>query len=828
MADRNLRIRMIFDAADRVSRPIRDMAQGSGKLKDRLKATRDELKAIGKAQNDIAGFRQLKAGLASTGTALDAARKRTTELGRDMARAQTPTRAMTREFAKAKAEVQRLERQQQRESRQLAELRERMRAAGISTRDLARHERELRDRAAGANRELAEQERRLRRVAEREQRMERARESFGGARERAGGFATAGAGSLGIAVAIGAPVAVSAKKAMDLEEGMAGVAKVTGLAGRELDAMTSRIVDMSTRIPMAAVELSAIAAAAGSAGVGMDRFGRPLASRTEDILAFTDSAARMGIAFDMSAEDAGSTMAKWRQAFKMPQSEVEALSDRINALTNRFGGKPVAVAEIVTRVGPLGEVAGLLAPQAAAFASSLSSIGVESDVASTGIKNTLLALIKGENATKSQTKAFDALGLSAEKVAKNMQVDASGTIVDVFERIAKLKPEKQAAMLEQLFGSESIAAIAPLLTNLDGLKTRLGLVAEKSQYAGSMTAEFLARINTTKGVTDLAANGFQAVNTGIGQSLLPMIKTGALRFAAIALRMRAFATRHPEIVSAAAKIAVGLAILFGILGIGGLAIAAIMGPIAILNAGLIATGAAGGLASIGLAPILGIAAAVVLGIAALAMVAIQIYNHWDGITAWFAGLWTGMKNIVSSAMAWFDALPSRFAAFGRNIVMGMVSGITGSLDTLKSTIVGAASSAATWFKQKLGIHSPSRVFMGLGGHVMSGLTNGIAAGEDGPIGRLNALSRKMTAAVALGAAAPAMAMPTPTTPAASAEAARALGAAQRQSGPITIHIHPPAGANADDIARAVRAELARAQAGTRSNRASYADRPDWD
>src|SRR3546814_7721714 len=96
----------------------------------------------------------------------------------------------------------------------------------------------------------------------------------------------------------------------------------------------------------------------------------------------------------------------------------------------------------------------------------------------------MLALTKGEAATKGQQEAFKALGLEATDVAKRMQKDAAGAIVDVMEKIGKLDADKQSGILTQLFGFASVSAIETMLTNLDGLKARLALVGDESKTAG--------------------------------------------------------------------------------------------------------------------------------------------------------------------------------------------------------------------------------------------------------------------------------------------------------------------------------------------------------
>jgi TP901 family phage tail tape measure protein len=853
--DRNLRIRMLLEAGDRATRPLRDIAGGSAKAARELKATRDRLRDLDRAQADINGFRELKAGLRSTEAQMGEAQSRVAALARQLAATDTPTKKLTAEFARAKRESAALKNEHVEQSSRLQQLRDRLGAAGVATGNLSSHERRLRGDISRTNEELAEQERRLRATADRAQRFDAAKGKFGKGMNVATGLAAGGYSSIQTGQTLAAPVLASSQGAMDLEEGMAGVAKVTGMAGDKLAAMREKLVTLSTKIPMTAIDLSQIAAAAGAAGVGMDKFGRPLPSQADDLVAFTDSAARMGIAFDMAANDAGGTMAKWRQAFQLPQAEVELLGDRINALTNKFGGKASSVADIVTRVGPLGKVAGLAAPAIAALGSTLDSIGVPSEIAATGIKNTMLALTKGSAATKSQVAAYKTLGLSATDVSKRMQIDANGTILDVFQRLKNLSPDKQASMLDQLFGSESIAAIAPLLTNLDGLQQRLGLVGDKSQFAGSMTNEFLSRINTTKGATDLAANGLQAVNLALGQALLPTIKSGAQWVQGIATRFRGWAKAHPTLAKALMFTTAVLSGLFVLLGGGAIVVAGLVAP-------FYALGAAAAFLNIGMLPLIGIVLAVVAAIALIAGGAYLIYAKWGAITAFFTNLWTSIKSAVSTGLTAiggfimnfspvghfiriFSAvlaflrgpLPGQMMEAGRNLIQGLIRGVMNMLGALKSTIVNAASSAAKWFKQKLGIQSPSRVFMGFGGYMMEGLDRGIASESQLPIRRLDRLSKDIGAAMAVGIAAPAIAA-TPVPAGAAGASARTTAANSGASGSgagvgrasgekIEINIYPAPGQSAKEIAEEVRRQLEdhRRKPG---GGGSFADAPDWE
>lgn len=339
--------------------------------------------------------------------------------------------------------------------------------------------------------------------------------------QKAAQIATAAFAAVGTATA--AATVVSVKNAISYESSMADVAKVVdGLKddNGELTAqyyeMSDALLELSTRIPMTAEELTQIAAAAGQSGIAR-----------KEIVGFAEDAAKMGVAFDTTADQAGTWMAQWRTAFKMNQKEVTTLADQINYLGNVSGANALQLSGIVTAVGSLGDVGGLSAAQIAAIGDTMVSVGVGEDVAATGIAKMITTMTAGSAATEKQSKVLKKLGIDATALADRMQTDAQGAIIDFMEALQKLPKAEQAAALKNYFGQESIKPISALYTNLDELKKHFDQVADAGLYAGSMEDEYASRSATTENSIQLAKNALMRLSITYGQIFAPYVKLAA-------------------------------------------------------------------------------------------------------------------------------------------------------------------------------------------------------------------------------------------------------------------------------------------------------------
>lgn len=139
-----------------------------------------------------------------------------------------------------------------------------------------------------------------------------------------------------------------------------------------------------------------------------------------------------------------------------------------------------------------------------------------------------------------------------------------------------------------------------------------------------------------------------------------------------------------------------------------------------------------------------------LAITAVAAAAYLIYRNWGAVSSWFKQRWTDIKEAFNGGVVgigkllinWspvgllykaFAAalkylgvdLPAKFTDFGGHLIDGLINGIKNKWESLKTTVTDMGDSVGGWFKEKLGIHSPSRVFMGFGDNIAQGAAIGL-------------------------------------------------------------------------------------------------------
>ncbi|EHT5427520.1 phage tail tape measure protein [Campylobacter jejuni] len=301
-------------------------------------------------------------------------------------------------------------------------------------------------------------------------------------------------------------------EAISFESAMADVRKVVNFdEGDDIKKMSADILKMSQTLPVTANELAAIAAAGGQIGLG-----------SKDVREFTNLVTKMKVAFDMSAEDMGDSVAKIKNILGISLKDMEDLGDSINNLSDNSASKAREIIDVMKRTAAAGKQIGFTKEQIAALSSSFISLGKGPEVAGTAINSLYRVLATADNMGTKAESAFAKLGISGAFL-KQASFDDPQKALDMFlQRISKLDQKEQMGVLVDIFGREFADDMATLVGGLDTYKEALKNAGDEAKK-GSLQREFDTRAATTENSIILMKNAFNSLAVNLGSVFLPAI-----------------------------------------------------------------------------------------------------------------------------------------------------------------------------------------------------------------------------------------------------------------------------------------------------------------
>ncbi|MXI50148.1 phage tail tape measure protein [Pseudomonas moraviensis] len=888
----DLKLQVLLNAIDRASGPLKAIDKGSIGAARALKDARDRLKELNAQQKDVSTWRTQRAAAEQTETALTSARDKVRALSQQFAATGVPTKALAKDFRTAVREAQRLKEQHQQQSEQLQTLRSKLYSAGISTKDLGTHERQLREQIGATNTTISEQGKRLVALNAQQKRMATERAKLAKTQGLASDMAVNGAAGLGVGYAASRPIA-KAVGAFAPNEDSATQLKVsmmdnTGKVAEDFQKITDLATKLGDRLPGTTADFQEMMTMLRRQGLS-----------AQSILGGTgEAAAYLGVQLKMPVTEAAEFAAKMQDATRTSEKDMMALMDTIQRgfysgvdSTNMLQGfsKIAPVMDTIKKSGI--EAANELAP----LLIMMDQAGMEGGAAGNAFRKIFQAGLNKDK-VDDVNKIRQLKGQKIQFSFTNKEGNFAG-LENLFAQVEKLKAlndEDRTETIKDLFGddSETMTTLNTMMNKgLGGYKE----VQQKLQNQADLRTRVNEQLSTLTNVMEAAEGSFTNAMAEFGAAVAPELKELINTLGAVANNVGAWARENPKLAGGLVKVVAlvaGLSFVFGGLAIG---MASLLGPFAVIRYGMAMFGMQGGgtlrimqkLAPTitGLArnalPMLGqglrtlastlsgalvtalrtvsialwglatnpVALAIGAVVAVLAGAAYLIYSNWDAVKLYFSDAWTEIKagfsggiggilntlanfspiGLIYQAFAGVLSylgvdLPSRFTEFGNMLVNGLVNGLLAGLGQITNAVSSIADSAINMFKEKLGIHSPSRVFTALGGFTMAGLTQGLQGGQDGPLGAITDMGKQVVSAGqrALGAVAgPLGAIGLPQLPTGAAASSSvsidnrapispATAAAYDSHDTYEINIHTTPGMDERAIARAVRAELARA------------------
>ncbi len=726
MGQSELKLRVLFDTIDRVTKPLKTMLQGNRQLAQSFKATHDKLKALNQAQKELAAFRALREGMRQTADALKTAQQRLQALSERIKASDAPTAAMTRKFSQASLAVTQLSQHYQTQGAQLKALQGRLTATRIQTGRLGSSEKQLRSEITATNAALSAQQTKLASVAAQEKRLSLARERMHRLQSRATHLSVAGYASRATGL-----------HALTKIDHTLGEAKAT-----QSEQQRIRALGLGE-----ATSKEAIRFAQNTKTIGISQ-NEKLTLMRDAMSVFGDlhhaklvlpTLAKMKFANDAlyGGQDAAANEQRFINMLKVIELRGGLASE------SRFKAEAERIQKVFTitsgRVGPeqwqaFIQRGGVAAKQLRndAFYYQMEPLlqQMSGDAVGTGLMSAYSNIYQGKTTFKA-ARELQRLGLIDPK---KVELNKIGMLKEFKPGALKGSALFKQSPLEWLEHVLLPALAQKGITQEDQIKDTIATIFSNPRASNLFTTLYMQRgqihknarnsagaagIDTLHNSAQQTARGseiqflaeFHDLKRALGQQVLPLY-TRALEVAMQATqRLTAWIEKHPKATKFLMVTLMGLGTVLVGFGTLTIALAAIIGPLAIVKFSFATLGIKAGLISGVLSKIgraflwlrtVVIAHPVIALITALAFGALYVWRHWDAIGPKLADCWAKLKERVSEIgealkakwQTWINhltQLKDKWVEVGVQWMQGLLTGI-------KQTLVGIINQLTGWLK----------------------------------------------------------------------------------------------------------------------------------
>lgn len=709
-----MRLEVILSAVDKVSGTLKQITTGSKATADAIGQAHKALSALEGQQRAVDRFKRQAEQLRATREQLRAARQGHAELAGEIHESAQAQKNHAAQLKAAESAVKKLTASYDKQAESLRRAKAEMEKRGVS--DPAKAQARLAVEVDRATQAIERQKGAFEQQRQVEQRLHALREKHSSDMARLGmrGATAAGAMYAGRRMAQAGLQPVGAF--MQHENAMLGILRqVEGARGADgqptevYRKAEAQIRELSGRLPQTTTQIADMMTAAARMEVPTDKLSM-----------FVELASEMGTAFDTAPDEVAENMGKIAKNLKMPITEIRGMADTINYLDDNAISKGADIIGALNRVSGITGTVGITGQNMAALVSTLLTSGETEETTGTGIKALFTNLAAATKGSKRFRAGVAEIGMTPEQLEKGMAKDAVGMLLQVADAINRIPEQSRLGVMAELAGKEHVGRLAKLVTNTEELRRQIAL-ANGEDAKGSMAREAAVRNQALEARLQMAKNRVFNAMAEAGKHLKGAIVELLDVVNPLLERFTSWAQENPAIVGGVLKAVVVLGVLTTVLGGLGVALVAVLGPLAIARfvmarwalslaaAKVGAAGAAGGFAMLRGAvgglwrmltrfPLVSIA----LGIATALH---SIVQAWDsdkpiglillegfvaGVDAMFLGIPSAIAKLLTGL---FDLLTGAGWEIGKALVGGVIAAIEGMLNSLTAGLYGTAKGA---------------------------------------------------------------------------------------------------------------------------------------
>ncbi|WJV52959.1 phage tail tape measure protein [Prodigiosinella aquatilis] len=651
MSDNNLRLQVIMNAVDKLTRPFKQAQASTQKLAAAVKKSQAQLKQLDNQAARIDGFRKTSTQAAVVSHSLKAAREEAARLARQFAATEKPTAQQTRLLGAAKNRVNELQGKYNGLRLSVQRQREALHASGLDTKKLSDAQRQLRRDTQSVTNALTRQQQALKRVGERQQKLNAIRSRYSRTMEARNKLSVNGAAITGAGVGMLYTSKRTMAPGFDFDQGMSKVQALTRLkkAVPEMAALRQQARQLGASTAFTANDV-----AQGQSFYAMAGF------NPEQIRGAMPGTLNMSLAGDTDLATTANIGSNILTGFKLPANQMSRVGDSLVATFTRSNTNLQMLGETMKYVAPVAATLGVDLETASAAAGKLGDAGIQSSQAGTSLRAILARLA---SPPKAAAEALAELNIKTKDARGNLR-PLTDLLSEMYARTQKMGNAKRASLFKHIAGEEAFSGLSVLVEQA-GTGQLQKLVAEVRAAHGE--AEKVAGTMTDNLSGDLKSlsSAWEDVGITLFDSVDSPLRAITHSVTALTSKVGGWLTQHPQLTRVITGTVLALGSFLTMMGTIILSVAAILGPMALLRLscnvlGIKAVSAfgliRGALGIVGKAVLwlgrLMMANPILAIISLIAMGALYIWQHWDTLGPKFKALWDAICNATSAAWEW--------------------------------------------------------------------------------------------------------------------------------------------------------------------------------
>jgi len=306
----------------------------------------------------------------------------------------------------------------------------------------------------------------------------------------------------------------------DYETALVGVGKTTDISGKKLKSFGKEFQQLSKEIPISTNELLGIAQAAGQLGVTGEK----------NLLKFTDTIAKLGVATDLTGEEAATALTRILTVTGEGIETIDTFGSVIVALGNNFAATESEIVRMTNELSRSTTIFGVSAAEAAALGTAMRSVGIQAQLGGSVVGKAFLKIGKAVDKGGKQFKLLEKLtGLTGDTLKQTFKEDATKVFQSFVEGLGSLEGGaiEITNALEQ-FGlrGDEVNKVLPVLAENSALVGRaLETAAKETRNATALNKEAAAAFATINSNIQRTKNTMLVAAVVMGEKLAPAVNS---------------------------------------------------------------------------------------------------------------------------------------------------------------------------------------------------------------------------------------------------------------------------------------------------------------